>query len=349
MQETALRKKTLKWNSYLIAGASLVVMIVLYLLSTQDPGTLLHHPKLQIFKMMFVSIIIEAMPFILIGVVVSALLEVFVSEGTIQRMIPRNPILGIVAASLIGIIFPICECGMVPAVRRLIQKGMPLYVATAFIAVGPILNPIVFWSTYTAFRSRPDIAYSRMGLAFLTALILGLIVYRFVNPNQLRHQDAVSGQAATIPAPSAVDKAAVSPPLGQRLLEVMNHAVGEFFEMGKYLMFGALLVGVLLAFVGKESLVGWGQGPVHANVLMMGLGFLLSLCSTSDAFVAQSFLTTFSGGALVAFMVLGPMLNLKGILMMTAVFKARFVIVYSSLVIVLVYGGTWLLEKCWLA
>lgn len=346
MQEMARQKRTLKSNSYLVAGGSLAAMIVLYMLSTQDPATLLHHPKLQIFKMMFVSIIIEAMPFILIGVIISALLEVFVSERTIQRLIPRHPILGIVAASVIGIIFPICECGMVPAVRRLIQKGMPLYVATTFIAVGPILNPIVFWSTYTAFRSRPDIAYSRMGLAFLTALILGLIVYRFVHPDQLRQQGAASGQASSRPDLPVVPSA--RPPVGKRLQEVMNHAVSEFFEMGKYLMFGALLVGVLLAFVGKESLAGWGQGPVSANVLMMGLGFLLSLCSTSDAFVAQSFLTTFSGGALVAFMVLGPMLNLKGLLMMTAVFKARFVIVYSLLVVVLVYGGTWLLEKLWL-
>ena len=91
---------------------------------------------------MFISIILEAMPFILIGVFISALIQVFVSDQLIKRMIPKNPVLGIVVACVLGIIFPICECGMVPAIRKLIQKGMPLHVATAFILVGPILNPI---------------------------------------------------------------------------------------------------------------------------------------------------------------------------------------------------------------
>ncbi|MGZ4123415.1 MAG: permease, partial [Tumebacillaceae bacterium] len=132
-----------------------------------EPGTILTNVKLQLFKSMFISIIIEALPFILVGVVISSLLHVFVSEQTIKKLIPKNPVLGIIAASVLGIIFPICECGMVPAIRRLIQKGMPLYVATTFLLVGPILNPIVFWSTFTAFRHRQELTASRMGLAFL--------------------------------------------------------------------------------------------------------------------------------------------------------------------------------------
>ncbi|MFF2907190.1 permease [Paenibacillus sp. NPDC057934] len=345
MQETVMRNKSSKWNSYIVLGLSLVTMLILYFFSTQEPGALLQNAKLQLFKMMFVSIIIEAMPFILIGVIISALLEVFVSEGTIKRMIPRNPVLGIITASVIGIIFPICECGMVPAVRRLIQKGMPLYVATTFIAVGPILNPIVFWSTFTAFRNRPELAFSRMGLAFLVALVMGLIVYRFVHPDQLRHSNATSHGGHEHHVHAEGKTTVARPSFRTRMMEVMHHSISEFFDMGKYLMFGALLVSLLQTFVPKESLAALGHGQGSANLLMMGLGFVLSLCSTSDAFVAQSFTTSFSGGALVAFMVLGPMLNLKGVLMMTAVFKSRFVVVYSVMVIIFVYAGTWLLEK----
>lgn len=344
MQNVALPKKSFKWNSYILAGISLFCIITLYFFSTEAAGEILHSPKLQIFKMMFVSIIIEAMPFILIGVVISALLEVFVSEQTVKRMIPSNPVLGIITASLLGIIFPICECGMVPAVRRLIQKGMPLYVATTFILVGPILNPIVFWSTFTAFRNKPEIAYSRMGLAFLVALAIGLIVYRFVKTDQLRVGKPIQQEIKHTHQEHTYDSRNHRSG-SNKLVEIMRHSINEFFEMGKYLMFGALLVGLLQTFVSKESLVALGQGQGSANLLMMGLGFILSLCSTSDAFVAQSFITTFSQGSLVAFMVLGPMLNLKGILMMLAVFKSRYVVLYSSLVIIFVYVGTWLLDK----
>ncbi|MBB3069358.1 hypothetical protein FHS14_002348 [Paenibacillus baekrokdamisoli] len=339
----------MKWNSNLLAGFALISILILYFFSTKESETILNSPKMQIFKMMFISIIIEAMPFILIGVLISALLEVFVSEQTIKKMIPSNPVLAIVTASVLGIIFPICECGMIPAVRRLIQKGMPLYVATTFILVGPIINPIVFWSTFTAFRNKPEIVFSRMGLAFCLALVIGLIVYRFVTTDQLKITEPIQQQEImknnVALHEHSHDHQDHPSARKNKLLEVMEHSISEFFEMGKYLMFGALLVGVLQTFVSKASLVTLGQGEGSANLLMMGFGFILSLCSTSDAFVAQSFVTTFSQGSLVAFMVLGPMLNLKGILMMLAVFKTRFVILYSSLVIVGVYVGTLILER----
>ncbi|NOU99822.1 permease [Paenibacillus sp. LMG 31457] len=351
------------WNSNMLAGLCLAFIALLYFFSTTAPGSVLNNPKLQIFKTMFISIILEAMPFILIGVIISAVLQVFVSDQAIQRIIPKNPILGIITASILGIIFPICECGMVPAIRKLIEKGMPLYVATTFILVGPILNPIVFWSTFVAFRSHPEITYSRMGLAFVVALIVGLIVYKFVNPDQLKVKESAEPKPVKKTLKTLNNHGAHNhdhdhdhhhhhghrhhhhhQPKTNKLVEMMGHTVLEFFDMGKFLLFGALLVGLLQTFVSRDSLVALGHGQGSANILMMGLGFILSLCSTSDAFVAQSFLTTFSKGSLVAFMVFGPMLNLKGLLMMSAVFKKKFIVLLSVLVIIFVYGGTLLLE-----
>ncbi|MFC5447544.1 permease [Paenibacillus aestuarii] len=364
--QTAVANKSSAWNSNVLAGFCLAFILALYFISTAAPGTVLTNTKLQIFKTMFISIILEAMPFILIGVFISALLQVFVTDQMIKKMIPSHPLLGILTASIIGIIFPICECGMVPAIRKLMKKGMPLYVATTLILVGPILNPIVFWSTFIAFRSNPEIAYARMGLAFVVALVAGLIVYKFVNPDQLKEHAPVQQHKVkkTLKSVKGSSKAAhthdhthththahvhnqdhghdqIRP---NKVVEVMGHTVSEFFDMGKFLLFGALLVGLLQTFVSKDSLVALGHGQGSANVFMMGLGFILSLCSTSDAFVAQSFLTTFSKGSLIAFMVFGPMLNLKGLFMMSAVFKAKFVVILSVLVIVLVYAGTLLLE-----
>lgn len=289
--------------------------------------------RLQIFKTMFISIILEALPFILIGVFVSALLQVFVSEETMRKWIPKNPVLGILAASVLGIIFPICECGMVPVIRKLIKKGMPLYVAVVFILAGPILNPIVFFSTYIAFRARPEIAYARMGLAFVLALVIGLLIYRFVKDNQLKESMPSEGHQHVH---------------DNKLSEIMAHSTSEFFEMGKFLFIGALVAAGLQTFVARESLAAIGNGMVSSHLVMMTLAYLLSLCSTSDAFVASSFSTTFSAGSLVAFLVFGPMMNLKGTIMLAAVFRTRFVLLQSSLVVVCALAGSLLIEVIFL-
>lgn len=347
-----MQNKSIQWNSNLLAIICLILILMLYFFSSNAPGSILNNPKLQIFKTMFISILLEAMPFILIGVFISALLQVFVSEQTIRKMIPKNPVLGIMTASIIGIIFPICECGMVPVIRKLIKKGMPLFAATTFILVGPILNPIVFWSTHTAFRNRPDIVYSRMGLAFLVALAIGLIIYRFVKGDELRDSQTIQQSSVKREKKENVKghnehvhtHEGHHPLKSNKLIEVMSHTTSEFFEMGKYLLFGAMLVGIMQTFIGQGTLAILGQGEISSNFLMMTLGFILSLCSTSDAFVAQSFATTFSKGSLVAFMVFGPMINLKAMMMMMVVFRTRFVFILGTLVFVFVFAGSLLLE-----
>src|SRR5579875_89612 len=126
----------------------------------------------------FLSIILEAIPFILLGVFVSAIIQLFVSEKFIQRVLPRNVYLAVIPAALLGIIFPICECAIIPVVRRLIKKGMPSHVAIVFMLSAPILNPVVYASTYYAFKSTPYIANARMFVGFISSIIIGFIIYR---------------------------------------------------------------------------------------------------------------------------------------------------------------------------
>ncbi|WP_235832820.1 permease [Gottfriedia acidiceleris] len=340
MQSIANEKRSqVNSNRHLLIIICLLFVFLLYISSTTGLSSVFSTTKLQVFKMIFISIIIEALPFVLIGVFVSAILQVFVTDQMVQRFIPKNPLLGIIAASVLGIIFPICECGMVPAIRKLIKKGMPLYVAVTFILVGPILNPIVFLSTLTAFRNQPTVAYYRMGLAFVVALIVGLIVYQFVKSNQLRehvdqtnedhhHHDHKHNTASH-----------------NKFIEIVGHAVNEFFDMGKYLVFGSIIVALLQIIISQSSLIELGKSGGAANFLMMGLGFILSLCSTSDAFVAQSLQTFFTKSSLIGFMVFGPMINIKGILMMLAVFRSRFVLLLSTLVFIFVFIGTLVLQS----
>ncbi|UKS29970.1 permease [Paenibacillus sp. HWE-109] len=302
--------------------------------------SLLTIERIQAFKTMFISILLEAIPFILLGVILSSLLQTFVSEQTIRRFIPKNPLLGIVFACLLGILFPMCECGMIPVVRRLILKGMPVYIAVVFIITGPIINPIVFAATFMAFRNHPAIAYSRMGLAFAVAVIIGLILYRFITSSPLRISrahfsggDAVEGHQHSGSGFSG------------KLTTFFAHASDEFFEMGKYLVFGSLLTALIQIFMQRESLLAIGQGPLSSHLFMMGFAYILSLCSTSDAFVASSFQTSFTSGSLLTFLVFGPMLDFKSTLMLLSVFKSKFVLALSALIAVTVLACSLLLER----
>ncbi|MBP1992502.1 permease [Paenibacillus eucommiae] len=333
-------------NALFIAIVLISIVIAvnpgLFSISFGGPESLQSMQSLQSFKTIFISIILEAFPFILLGVLVSSFMQIFISEKTIQRFIPRNPILGILFACILGIVFPVCECGLILIIRRLIAKGMPLYIGVVFILVGPIVNPIVYAATYMAFRARPELLYARMGLALFVGVFIGLFIYYFVKKNQLKNS------AATLYAGSKGDTTEHQHVRGGKFLSMMEHAGGEFFDMGKYLIFGCMVTAAIQTFVPRGSLVEIGQDPFSSQMFMMGLAYILSLCSTSDAFVASSFVSTFSAGSILTFLVFGPMLDFKSTLMLLSVFKTRFVILLSLLIILVVFVGANIAEQFFL-
>ncbi|MFD2213551.1 permease [Metabacillus endolithicus] len=277
---------------------------------------------------MFLSILLEAIPFILLGVFVSALIQTYVSEDLIKRALPRNAILALLPAALLGAIFPICECAIVPIVRRLMKKGMPLHIGVVFLVGAPILNPVVFASTYYAFSSELHIAYARMGLAFVLSIVIGFIIYLlFKNSNQLKWTKEDVVVEGNTNQEEKVGK----------LKSTLFHASDEFFEMGKFLIMGALIASLFQTFLDRTLLTELGTNEFLSPALMMGFGYILSLCSEADAFVAASFGGTFTAGSLLAFLVYGPMLDLKNTIMLFAFFKARFVAAFILVVTIVVY------------
>ncbi|MFC5449466.1 permease [Paenibacillus aestuarii] len=332
-----------QWSRNIVVTFGIIFLVYVFLQSDLSIPSLLESNTVQTFKTMFISIILEAIPFVLLGVVLSSILQVFVSEKFIQRIIPKNPILGILFACLLGIIFPVCECGMIPVVRRLIQKGMPVYVAIVFILTGPIINPIVYAATFMAFRTHPDMVYARMGLAFAVAAVIGFILHKTLKKSPLKqsltHFHAIGSSHA-----HDHDHDHDHDHHYNRLSSMLSHAAEEFFEMGKFLMFGAMLTALIQTFVVRESLVAIGHGTIISHLFMTGFAYILSLCSTSDAFVASSFLTTFSKGSLLTFMVVGPMLDFKSTLMLLSVFKKRFVLVLSMLIAIFTIAGSMIIE-----
>lgn len=284
-------------------------------------------------KTFFLSIVLEAIPFVLLGVFFSAFIQTFVTEEQVRRWTPKNPLIALPFAGLLGFFFPLCECAIIPVVRRLIQKGMPVHVGIVFMLAGPIVNPVVLSSTYIAFTRQPDMALYRAVAAFIVALLIGILVLLFVKKNPLRF-----GMDAQI-RHEASHQAAIR----GKLTATFSHAVDEFFDMGKYLLFGAFVSALLQVFVSRETLVGIGQTPLTSHTVMMGMAYLFSLCSEADAFIAASFTNTFQSSSLLAFLVFGPMIDFKTTLMLFGTFRFGFVVGLVVAVTVLVLAVTMLM------
>lgn len=323
-------------------GVGCLIMLMLIVTQRELPLQLFTTANLQTFKILFISIILEAFPFILLGVLFSALLQVFVTDEFIRKYTPKNPIAGVLFGAFLGLLFPLCECGMIPVVRRLIRKGMPAYIGIVYLLAGPIVNPIVFTSTLAAFRTTPEMAYSRMGLAFAVSVLVGLILYRFMRKSPLKETSAFKmiGHNHNHNHNEHKNGKGV---LG-RMASILSHASDEFFEMGKYLIFGAFLTAIIQAVVDHSTLVTFAEQPFYSYLFMMAFAFILSICSTSDAFIASSFNGIFDFGPLLAFLVFGPMIDLKNTLMLFSTFRVKIVFVLIALTAVLTLIGAWITE-----
>lgn len=276
----------------------------------------------------FISILIEAIPFVLIGVFISGIIQMFVTEEMIAKIIPKNRFLAVLLATIVGALFPACECGIVPIVRRLLQKGVPLHAGIAFMLTGPVINPIVLFSTYVAFGNKWDMMLYRGGLAMAVAFIVGIVLSYQFKDNQLLKAHVTTNHH--------VHKETFF----TKFKGTCRHAVDEFFSVGKYLIIGAFIAASMQTFVKTSTLLAIGQNDVSSSLVMMVLAFILSLCSEADAFIASSFSSTFSIGSLIAFLVFGAMVDIKNMLMMFGTFKKRFVFFLIFYISILVLVGS---------
>jgi uncharacterized membrane protein YraQ (UPF0718 family) len=275
----------------------------------------------------FLSILIEALPFVLIGVLIAGVIQIFVTEEHIRRWIPKNKYLAIIMSCVIGALFPACECGIVPIVRRLVGKGVPIHAAIGFMLTGPLINPIVIASTFMAFGNDFKIAGLRMGLGFFIALLVAFVVSLIFKGNQFKSSIPID------PTHAHSKKG----PFTNRFWEMLTHSIDEFFDMGKYLVMGAFLAAFVQTYMPARALLEAGNGTVSSIGIMMGLAYFLSLCSEADAFIGASFSSIFPTSAILGFLVFGPMMDLKNTLMMLSVFRVKFVMGVLALIISIVF------------
>lgn len=305
---------------------------------------------------LFFSLLVEAMPFLLLGVLFSSVLLLFVDERRLIAAVPKHPLLAAMIGGGIGFLFPVCECGNVPVARRLIVQGAPASMAVGFLLAAPTVNPVVFWATWIAFRDQPELVFLRVGLSLLIAVIVGWVfsaqadLRPLMQPGVARAMPAGRGAAAKPAGESSLLQSgtywlgqsdqpirpdgslsasaiAINPvltkPLSDKLWLLVNNIVQEMRELGGVLILGTAIAAMVQVFVPREWVIGLGQGPVTSILAMMLLAWIVSICSTVDSFFALSFASTFTSGALLAFLVFGPMIDLKNIALLLSMFRGR--------------------------
>jgi uncharacterized membrane protein YraQ (UPF0718 family) len=304
------------------------------------------NPDLQNISTIFLGIFIEGLPFILIGVFLSSLIHIFVKEEMIWRLVPKNPWISIPMSAFLGLLLPICECGIVPVARRLIEKGYPFYAAFTFLLAAPIVNPITIVSTYIAFGDQWDMVWLRLGLAIVIAVLMGFLLYLFFSKKDvLKQKKETDHQHVESNHDNQHDHHECNSPNCNhhhhhekeqgRLSHALYHAVFEFIDMSKYFVLGALIAAGFQTFVGISAIKEVAGEGWMGILLMMGLAFGLSVCSSADAFIAASFRSALSNGPIMSFLVYGPMMDIKNVLMLAGNFRRS--------VILFLFTGTTLL------
>lgn len=271
-----------------------------------------------IFATRFLGIFIEAVPFLLMGSITSGLIEAFVRPDDLVRFLPKNRITSTISGAFLGIVFPVCECGVVPVARRLYTKGLPMSVGIAFLLAAPFMNPIVFASTYIAFGDgRMEIFWGRFIITAVVAISIGLIFALFARPRDILLPHSMADDDLSAPLPRPTLRGGIS--------QTMTIANNEFFEMGRFLVMGTLMASAMQTFVPQSTLLAIGDGTVISVLVMQAFAFILSVCSTVDGFIALAFVNTFTTGSILAFLSFGPMVDIKSTMMFLGVFQKRVV------------------------
>jgi uncharacterized protein len=276
------------------------------------------------FVTMFLGIFMEAVPFLLAGSLVSGLIDVFVDKQAFLRFVPRRPLAAVAAGSLLGLAFPVCECGVVPVIRRLYRKGMPLPAGVAFLLTAPIMNPIVLASTVAAFGWGAMLA-GRVLLGLAVAGSVAMFFY-LARPEEVLRAPWHSAAVPETESLSAPGEAGVKGSRTSRFGRAVVIAGNDFADMARFLIVGAMLAAAIQTVLPQTFLISLGSDPFLSVLSMMGFAFFLSLCSTVDAFVALSFVTSFSPAAILSFLVFGPMVDVKSSLMFLSLFRRRTVL-----------------------
>ena len=279
-----------------------------------------------------ISVVIESLPFVFLGIVLSIAVQLFLPADFLMRRLPRTPWIRRAVVSLFGVLLPVCECGNVPLARGLMLRGLSVGESMTFLLAAPILNPVTIVVTYQAFGWEDGILAWRIVGGFLVANLVGWLFSRHPDPMRL----LTPGFQAT--CAHAADEQAAHRGAGGRgaapvkARQAVRMFADETSAMLPALMVGSAIAGAIQIAISRDVLVAVGQDAVWSVVALMLLSFVISICSNVDAFFALAFSSTFLPGAIIAFLVFGPMIDIKMLALMRTTFTARTLVQVTAVV-----------------
>jgi hypothetical protein len=305
----------------------------------------------------FLSVLLEGIPFLLLGSLLSGLVDAFVSPEQLSKILPKNRVAAVCVSGLLGLIFPMCECGSVIVIRRFLRKGLPVGCAVTYMLGAPIVSPIVAFSTWAAFRGQNPVEMTllRLGIGFAIAVAVGLLIQKFPsesilqegvipNPNPSPSGAATSRSGLRIAA--AGDDSSVPPSVGvNRFLKALYAASTDFLDVAVFFVIGAAITSVLGTAVHRSVLDPVASNPPLAIIAMMAAAAALALCSTTDAFIAATSFPAFAPMAKLAFLIFGPMVDLKLFWLYGLLFKKRTVTLLCLGLFILIGLLCWRLQE----
>jgi hypothetical protein len=296
---------------------------------------------------LFLSLFLEAFPFLLLGIFVSSWLLAFADGHRLAAKFPRSRILGAIVGGCLGLLVPVAQYGNIPVTRRLLLQGIPIPVAISFLVAAPTINPIVLWITWKALPEQPAMIFFRVLFAWIMAVVIACIfsTYRDKSPSDEETDDIKSRspllrsgtfllpplQSEPLDRVETLDyrqQAATTTKKSRKLAAnfFVENAVRELLELGSFLVLGCAIASVCQVFFPQEALLNWAKSPATQILVMLVLGAVLSVGSTADAFFISFLTGTFLRGSLLAFLLFSSIVDLKAIPLLLSTFRPKIVL-----------------------
>jgi uncharacterized membrane protein YraQ (UPF0718 family) len=274
------------------------------------------------FLTLSISVVIESLPFVFLGIILSIVVQIWLPDSLMRRILPERPVLRRAVMSLLGVLLPVCECGNVPLTRGMMVKGLTVAESMTFLLAAPILNPVTIITTYQAFGWDNGILAARIIGGFLIANLVGWLFSRHPRPETLL--------TTRFEASCRVghDHAAHTP----RIRRSITSFATEVGAMLPALFIGSAIAGLIQVGVSRDVLLALGSNPVWSVLALMALAFVIAICSNVDAFFILSFGSTFMPGAIVAFLVFGAMVDVKMLALLRTTFTSATLARLTSVV-----------------
>jgi uncharacterized protein len=294
--------------------------------------------KLSDFAMIFIGLGIGSMPFVVIGVAVSTIISKYVSSSWILKRKSKNILVSHIQSMFIGLFLPVCECGNIPLAKRLSLIGFRPSEVITFMLAAPIFNPLVLITTLVAFNLDPNIAVIRVFAGAGIALMVGLLFSLRENQELL----LVEAQESPNQLLQSKKNFSFTGPSGDIEMTTVSHDGSfiddfrdEFFNVFKMLAVGCLLAALFQILIPRDIFSNFAGSPSLSVIALMALAFVISICSSIDAFFALSLAGVFNLGSIVAFLVFGPMIDIKSLMMLRTIFTVKTLFIVTIIVALL--------------